>query len=97
MKLELLTELLAAPVPDRVGLPIEVPPEVHGDADCIGPQTEKSTVPAGAPATLLPLTVTPSAVESPSWIVASAGVDTVVLSAWVTVKHSSPVPSLEDS
>ena len=52
-------------------------------------------MPVGVPATALPLTITPSVVESPSSIEPSAGVDVVVLWACVTVKHSVVDASLD--
>ena len=65
--------------PLSVAPPSDVPPLAQPDAELSGPQTENDTFPVGVPATGLPLTTTPSLVESPSSTEASAGVDVVVL------------------
>ena len=86
---------LSALPPLRVELPIELPPVAHPDDVSSGPQTEKLTVPAGVPPVELPVTVTESDVAAPSRIEPSAGVEVVLLSAGVTVKHSVAEPSLD--
>jgi hypothetical protein len=62
-------------------------------AETSGPHTEKLTDPVAVPTP--PVTVAESEVTAPSWIDAWAGVDLVVLSAGVTVKHSPLVLSDE--
>ena len=67
----------------------------HPDGDDSGPQTEKLTFPVGVPPVVLPVTAAESVVVSPSVIEVWAGVEVVVLLAWVTVKHSADEASDE--
>jgi hypothetical protein len=76
-------------------LPTAIPPVAQPAALVIGPQTEKVTVPVGLPPVPFPVTVAPSVFVAPSVIALLPGVEEVPADADATVKHSSPVPSLE--
>jgi hypothetical protein len=93
--LELAVAVLPVPGVSVTGLPTAIPPVAQPAALVSGPQTEKVTAPVGLPPVLLPVTVAASVFVAPSVIALLPGVEAVAADAVPTVKHSSPVPSLE--
>jgi hypothetical protein len=83
---------LPAPAVTSTGVPIGDPPDVQSTAG--GPQRKNVTFPVGEPAVALPVSVTVSVTDAPSFTVAADGDDLCAAAALPTAKHSPADPSL---